>query len=70
MFVKIRIHYVLEEKFIFGSELPLLGLEEGEWPAKAGGIYDIFNQISQFKQVKQTPVTSSLFDQLPLSHIF
>ena len=23
----------------FGSELPLLGLEEGEWPAKAGGGY-------------------------------
>ena len=42
MFVKIIIHYVYEEKFIFGSELPLPGLDKGEWPAKVRGILDIF----------------------------
>ena len=41
MFVKIRIHHVFEERFIFGSELPLPGLEKRELTAKAW-IYLIF----------------------------
>ena len=41
MFVKIRIRYVFQERFIFGSELPLPGLEKRELPAKAG-VYLIF----------------------------
>ena len=36
MFVKIRIRYVFEERFIFGYELIQLGLEKGEFPAEAG----------------------------------
>ena len=55
MFVKIRVHYVFEEKFIFGSESALPGVKKGELPAKAGGILEIFHQISQLKQVTQTP---------------
>ena len=55
MFVKIRVHYVFEEKFIFGSESALPGVKKGELPAKAGGILEIFRQISQLKQGTQTP---------------
>ena len=55
MFVKIRVHYVFEEKFILGSESALPGVKKGELPAKAGGILEIFRQISQLKQGTQTP---------------
>ena len=46
---------MFEEKFIFGSESALPGVKKGELPAKAGGILEIFRQISQLKQVTQTP---------------
>ena len=36
IFVKIRIRYLFEERFIFGSELLQTGLEKGELPAEAG----------------------------------
>ena len=36
MFVKIRIRYVFEERFIFGSELLQPCLQKGELAAEAG----------------------------------
>ena len=36
MFVKIRIRYVFEERFIFGSELLQPWLQKGELAAEAG----------------------------------
>ena len=43
MFVKIRIRYVFEERFIFGSELLQPWLQKGELAAEAGGGMNYFS---------------------------
>ena len=70
MFVKMRIHYLFEEKFIFGIECPLPGLEKGEWPAKEGIYWILFAKYHNLNQWHKPRSPPPLFEHLPLSHNF
>ena len=70
MFVKIRIHHVFEERFIFGSELPLPGLEKGELMAETGVYWIYFARYHNINKYHIPRPPPPLFEHLPPSHFF